>query len=80
MYALDFVGRRFDVGDKLGFLQATVELPALGRSDSGGPFREYLTGLIEARDVTYELRGGKQRAHRNCTGFIQRQPFSVRSG
>ena len=45
MYALDFVGRRFDVGDKLGFLQATVEL-ALGRSDLGGPFREYLTRLM----------------------------------
>lgn len=25
MYAYDFEGRRYDVGDKLGFLQATVK-------------------------------------------------------
>ena len=25
MYAYDFEGRRYDVGDKLGFLEATVE-------------------------------------------------------
>jgi len=45
MYALDFVGRRYDVGDKLGFLQATVEL-ALKRADLGPAFREYLQKLM----------------------------------
>ena len=25
MYAYDFEGRRYDVGDKFGFLQATIE-------------------------------------------------------
>ena len=39
-----FEGRRYDAGDKLGFLKATVEL-ALKRSDLGGPFRDYLKGL-----------------------------------
>jgi len=39
-----FKGKRYDAGDKLGFLKATVEL-ALKRSDLGGPFREYLKGL-----------------------------------
>jgi len=39
-----FEGRRYDAGDKLGFLKATVEL-ALKRRDLGGPFREYLKGL-----------------------------------
>ena len=39
-----FEGRRYDAGDKLGFLKATVEL-ALKREDLGGPFREYLKGL-----------------------------------
>jgi UTP--glucose-1-phosphate uridylyltransferase len=39
-----FEGRRYDAGDKLGFLQATVEF-ALRRHDLGGPFREYLKGL-----------------------------------
>src|SRR4051812_3084247 len=44
IYALKFEGKRFDAGDRLGFLQATVEL-ALKRHDLGGPFREYLRGL-----------------------------------
>ena len=35
---------RYDAGDKLGFLKATVEF-ALRRDDLGGPFREYLKGL-----------------------------------
>jgi len=44
IYALRFEGKRYDAGDKLGFLQATVEL-ALRRHDLGAPFREYLKGL-----------------------------------
>ncbi|MGH9415268.1 MAG: UTP--glucose-1-phosphate uridylyltransferase GalU [Terriglobales bacterium] len=43
-YALQFQGRRHDTGDKLGFLQATVEL-ALQREDLGAAFRQYLHGL-----------------------------------
>ncbi len=39
-----FEGRRYDAGDKLGFLVATVEF-ALKREDLGGAFREYLKGL-----------------------------------
>jgi UTP--glucose-1-phosphate uridylyltransferase len=39
-----FEGRRYDAGDKLGFLKATVEF-ALQREDLGGPFKEYLKGL-----------------------------------
>lgn len=42
MYAYNFEGRRYDVGDKLGFLQATVEF-ALKRDDLREPFIEYLT-------------------------------------
>ncbi len=42
MYAYNFEGRRYDVGDKLGFLQATVEF-ALKRDELRGPFIEYLT-------------------------------------
>ena len=44
VYGYRFEGRRFDAGDKLGFLQATVEL-ALRRPDLGTPFRDYLRGL-----------------------------------
>lgn len=39
-----FEGRRYDAGDKLGFLEATVEF-ALKREDLGAPFRKYLKSL-----------------------------------
>lgn len=44
VYAYDFEGERYDVGDKLGFLKATVEF-ALRREDLGAPFREYLQDM-----------------------------------
>jgi UTP--glucose-1-phosphate uridylyltransferase len=39
-----FEGKRYDAGDKLGFLKATVEF-ALKRKDLGGEFRKYLRSL-----------------------------------
>ncbi|HSB15962.1 MAG TPA: UTP--glucose-1-phosphate uridylyltransferase GalU [Bryobacteraceae bacterium] len=44
IYGYRFQGARYDAGDKLGFLKATVEF-ALRRKDLGGEFREYLKGL-----------------------------------
>ena len=44
IYAFKFEGKRYDAGDKLGFLKATVEL-ALQRHDLGAPFRDYLKNL-----------------------------------
>jgi UTP--glucose-1-phosphate uridylyltransferase len=44
MYALQFEGKRYDTGDKLGFLKATVEF-ALARPDLGDAFRVYLKSL-----------------------------------
>jgi UTP--glucose-1-phosphate uridylyltransferase len=44
MWAYVYEGNRYDTGDKLGFLKATVEL-ALKRPDLGGPLREWLKGL-----------------------------------
>ncbi len=44
VYAYKFEGARYDAGDKLGFLKATVEL-GLGREDLGPAFREYLRTL-----------------------------------
>ncbi len=41
MYAYDFIGRRYDVGNKMGFLQATVEF-ALDRKDLGDEFKAWL--------------------------------------
>ena len=46
VYAYDFEGQRYDVGDKVGFLRATVEF-ALRREDVGEPFREYLKQLVK---------------------------------
>ncbi len=46
MYAYDFEGERYDLGDKLGFLKATVEF-ALRREDLGEPFKAYLKDLCQ---------------------------------
>jgi UTP--glucose-1-phosphate uridylyltransferase len=44
IYGLKFEGKRYDAGDKLGFLQATVEY-ALRREEFGAEFRQYLKSL-----------------------------------
>jgi UTP--glucose-1-phosphate uridylyltransferase len=44
MYAVAFEGKRYDTGDKLGFLKATVEF-ALARPDLADAFRSYLKSL-----------------------------------
>ncbi|MGB9814113.1 MAG: UTP--glucose-1-phosphate uridylyltransferase GalU [Thermovenabulum sp.] len=45
IYAYNFEGKRYDVGDKMGYLAATVEF-ALKREDLNGVFRDYLINLI----------------------------------
>lgn len=45
MYAYNFKGRRYDVGDKLGFLQATVEI-ALTTEDLKEEFMNYLKTIV----------------------------------
>ena len=44
MYAYNFEGRRYDVGDKLGFLEATVEY-ALRKPEIRDDFINYLRGI-----------------------------------
>ena len=46
MYAYDFEGRRYDVGDKQGYLEATVEF-ALRRDDLKDEFRAYLERIVK---------------------------------
>lgn len=46
MYAYDFEGRRYDIGDKQGFLEATVEF-ALRREDLREDFLAYLTQVVK---------------------------------
>lgn len=46
MYAYNFEGRRYDVGDKLGYLQATVEY-TLRKPELRDDFITYLKGIIK---------------------------------
>lgn len=46
MYAYNFEGRRYDVGDKQGFLEATVEY-ALRRDDLKDNFLKYLKTIVK---------------------------------
>ncbi|MCL2340502.1 MAG: UTP--glucose-1-phosphate uridylyltransferase GalU [Proteobacteria bacterium] len=41
MYAYEFKGKRYDAGDKLGYLRAIVDF-ALAHNSLGKPFKEYL--------------------------------------
>ncbi|MFD1954947.1 UTP--glucose-1-phosphate uridylyltransferase GalU [Paenibacillus thailandensis] len=45
LVAYRFDGRRYDVGDKLGFVQATIDF-ALEREDLSAAVREYLSGKL----------------------------------
>ena len=46
MYAYDFIGRRYDVGDKESYLEATVEY-ALRRGDLREKFLRYLKEVVK---------------------------------
>lgn len=46
IYAYNFEGRRYDVGDKLGFLEATIDF-ALKRDNLKEGLMEYITNIVE---------------------------------
>lgn len=46
VYAYDFIGKRYDVGNKMGYLKATVEY-ALRRNDLKDDFSRYLKSLMK---------------------------------
>ena len=48
MYACEFEGRRYDVGTKMGFLEASIEF-ALDRDDLKDDLKAYLINLIKER-------------------------------
>jgi UTP--glucose-1-phosphate uridylyltransferase len=50
VYAYVFEGVRYDVGNKLGYLRATVELAA-DREDLGPGFREFLIDFVQRRKL-----------------------------
>lgn len=45
VYAYEFTGTRYDAGNKLGYLQAIIEL-SLGDPEVGEAFRQYLDNLL----------------------------------
>lgn len=47
--AYEFEGRRYDVGDKLGFVQATIEY-ALRREDLAPELMDYLKRLVQVKE------------------------------
>lgn len=56
MYAYNFIGKRYDVGNKQGFLEATVEF-ALKRPDLNVEFREYLRKLFREQKIMDDCEG-----------------------
>ena len=46
VYALEYEGRRYDIGDRLGYLEATVEY-GLRSEHCKDSFRTYLQELIK---------------------------------
>jgi UTP--glucose-1-phosphate uridylyltransferase len=48
VYAYDFPGKHYDVGNKLGFLEATVEF-ALKNDDLREDFLSYLREIVEPK-------------------------------
>ena len=50
IYAYNFEGRRYDVGDKLGFLEATIDF-ALKREDLGTDFMEFLKTKVKSEEL-----------------------------
>jgi len=63
MYAYNFEGRRYDVGDKEGFLEANVEF-ALKRDDLKKAFMQYLLTIEDNdkfKDIYNECKNNKDR-------------------
>ncbi len=55
MYAYHFEGRRYDVGDKLGFLEATVDF-ALKREELQGDFIKYLNKVVKNYEAGLKMK------------------------
>lgn len=54
MYAYEFKGRRYDVGDKLGFLEATVDF-ALKKPELKDSFMDYLKKVCKETNIEKEV-------------------------
>ncbi|MEO7773107.1 MAG: UTP--glucose-1-phosphate uridylyltransferase GalU [Steroidobacteraceae bacterium] len=56
VYAYRFDGKRYDCGNKLGYLQATVEY-ALNHKSIGAPFKAYLQSLADTPALAQKSQG-----------------------
>lgn len=56
VYAYDFQGTRYDVGEKIGFIKTTIEF-ALQREDLRKPLLEYLSSVME-QEITKHIHIG----------------------
>ncbi|MDD4498145.1 MAG: UTP--glucose-1-phosphate uridylyltransferase GalU [Methanosarcinaceae archaeon] len=63
VYAYEFKGKRFDTGDRLGYVKATLEF-ALKHEEIKDDVLEYIKGLIPQEKVS---RGGKVKAENKET-------------
>lgn len=59
LYALEFTGRRYDIGEKTGFIQATVDL-ALKRPELRSAVLEYLRRILAEVDGMEEAAGTRE--------------------
>ncbi|MGM8212329.1 UTP--glucose-1-phosphate uridylyltransferase GalU [Virgibacillus sp. W0430] len=50
VYAYEFEGKRYDVGEKMGFIQTTIEF-ALEREDLNEEFRDYLLSIVKREEM-----------------------------
>lgn len=55
IYAYKFKGKRYDVGNKQGFLEATVEF-ALRRPDLSEDFLKYLSTIVQQVTIGAEIK------------------------
>jgi UTP--glucose-1-phosphate uridylyltransferase len=58
LLALPLTGKRYDVGDKFGYIQATIEL-ALARLELRSDLLTYMDSLLAVEKQVSEKRGGK---------------------
>ena len=68
IYAYNFEGRRYDVGDKLGFLEATVDF-ALKRPELRDDFIEFLKTKSDKKIILFSYKYQKSQVNLNL-GFF----------
>lgn len=55
IYAYDFEGRRYDVGDKLGFLEATIDF-ALKKENLRDDLLSYMKDIVDKENFAFKIK------------------------